>query len=87
MYHDNPSFSDPEEPFAPKEKTFYLHDAESAAWKTLATILPKAAPLPALGFLLQRNVFAEPTQYSFFSEEQKDATAASRKYLEVKLFA
>jgi hypothetical protein len=89
-YHDNPSFSpspDVEELLDRKKETFNLHDAKSAAWKTLATILPRAARLPALGSLLQNNMFVEPTRYSFFSKEQRDATSASLKYLEVKLFA
>jgi hypothetical protein len=45
-YHDNPSFSpspDLEELLGRKKETFNLHDAKSAAWMTLATILPSAA--------------------------------------------
>lgn len=92
-YHYNSSSlssSDPEEAAGPPRKSIVdfldFLSAESAVWKTLATILPRAAPLPALGSLL-KHLFAEPTKYSFFSEERKDATAASLKYLEVKLFA
>jgi hypothetical protein len=51
--------------------------ATSAARKTLATILPKAARLPALGSLLQHNMFVV---------QQQDVAIASLKYLQVKLF-
>lgn len=80
-YHDNPSFSDFEDLLAPKKKRVNLHDTKSAAWKALATILPKATPLPALGSLPQHPVFAERTKYTN-SEERKDATPVSRKHLE-----
>ena len=39
--------------------------AESPAWKTLTTILPRAGPLPALSPLLQHRVFTEPRHVSF----------------------
>ena len=89
VYDVRPSFSPSPGLFqllAPKMETYNLHDAISAAQKTLATILPRAARLPALGSLLQHNVFMEPEKDSFFSKEQKDVAIASLKYLQVKLF-
>lgn len=91
-YHDSPSFlsssREDEEMHCPtsEKNSFNIHRANSAAWKTLVTILPRAARLPALGSLLQHNVFVEPKEYSFFSKEHKDMVTASLEYLQVKLF-
>ena len=87
-YHNNPSYlspSDPGETAGPPTKSIFdLQSAEFAAWKTLATILPRAAPLPALGSLLQHRVFTELKASFFFRKEQRDVTTARRKYLQVK---
>ena len=49
----------------PRKRIFDLQSAESPAWKTLTTILPRAGPLPALSSLLQHRVFTEPRHVSF----------------------
>jgi hypothetical protein len=52
------SSSDPGEAAGPPRKSIFdLRSAESAAWKTLATILPRAGSLPALSSLLQHCIY------------------------------
>jgi hypothetical protein len=85
---DNPSFlssSDPEEAAVPPRKSIFdLQSAELTAWKTLATILPRATPLPALSSLLQHRVFTELKTSSYVRRERRDVMTARFKYLQVK---
>ena len=90
-YHDNPSFLsslDPGEAASPPRKTIFdLQSAESAAWKTLATILPRAAPLPALSSLLRHRVFTGLKTSSYVGRvrrERRGVMTARLKYLQVK---
>lgn len=88
LYHDNPSYlssSDPGEAAGPLRKSIFdLHSAQSAAWKTLATSLLRAAPLPALVSLLQHHVFTEPWPFSYFRKKHSRVVTARLKYLQVK---
>jgi len=53
------SSSDHGDAVGPQRKSIFdLQSAESSAWKTLATILPRAAPLPELSSLMQHHVFS-----------------------------
>ena len=87
-YHDNPSFLSYLDPgktaSPPRKRIFAPQSAESTAWKTLATILPRAAPLPALSSLLQHRVFTELKTFSYVREELRDVITARLKYLQVK---
>lgn len=87
-YHNNPSFLSPLDPGEtagpPRKSIFDLRSLESTAWKTLATILPRAAPLPALSSLLQHCVFTELKTFSYVSRQRRDVMTARLKYLQVK---
>jgi hypothetical protein len=73
------------EPFPSSKVITNFRAAQSAAWNTLTTILPKAAYLPALDSLLQDPVFAEPRKYSAYTskKELEDTMLASLEYLKV----
>lgn len=62
--------------------------AESVAWKTLTTILPRAPYSTALGSLLQDPMLAGPSKDSeyFFERERKHMMAASLEYSKVWTF-
>ena len=70
----------------PIEIIIDLQGAESAAWNTLITILPRAAYRSALDSLLRHPVFSEPiyrTHPEFQMERNKKMMVASLKYFKV----